>query len=626
MNNYSNRGGILLAAFAAVFLLYVVRLFFVQVISDEYAVIAQATDLEYQVVYPPRGIIYDRNESIYVNNSPISDVMFLPDEVRIPDTAMLESLLGIDRVRMRQIILAPKGLAKYVWHPLVSQLDEQTYARFSEQMWRFEGLKLVTKTARQYRYPAGAHFLGFINEVSKPELDFFERTGDTLDYRYRSGDFIGKIGIEREYERLLRGRKGKKIVLKDAYRRTMGAYADGKYDEKPFAGTDIMLSVDADLQVLGEKLMVNKRGSIVAIEPSTGEILAFVSAPSYDPALLTGSDLGKNFMKLSRDPEIPLINRPLTAQYPPGSVFKILQALAAMAQGVIDENVHFSCGGAWFRNKGKPKCHGAHGSCSLPLGIKASCNSFFAEVYYTFLNNPSFPDIHVAYQKWFDIMSQYGVGHKLGVDIPDEKPGLLPTKERYDKTYGAKGWGGLTIYSNSIGQGEVLMTPLQMGNACAMIANRGYFYKPHFLKSEKGADGSWVPSAYERHQVPGTSQQFQVVVDAMEQVVVSGTGTRARVDSIAVCGKTGTVENKAGEDHAVFIGFAPKDNPRIAIAVIVENAGFGGTWSAPICALMMEQYLKGGVKDEEKMKRILEASFKNEPKKKEATGEGVIID
>lgn len=613
MNNYANRGNIILAGIAGIFLLYAARLFYLQVVSEEYAIMAQATDLEYQEVYPPRGIIYDRNENIYVNNSPIFDVMFIPKEITIPDTSILESLLGLTRERIRATIKAPVGIARFQWHPLATQLSEQSYARFSEQMWRFEGIKIVTKTARQYRYPAGAHFLGFINEVNKTELDYFAKVGDTTSYRYRPGDLIGKIGIERQYEKLLRGKKGKKIILRDAFKRTMGAYADGKYDEKPHAGTDIRLGVDANLQVFGEQLMQNKRGSIVAIEPSTGEILAFVSAPSYDPSLLTGSELGQNFMRLALDKEIPLINRPLTAQYPPGSVFKILQALAAMSQGIIDENTHFHCGGAWFRNKGKPACHGAHGSCSLLVGIKQSCNSFFAEVYYTFLNHPSFPDIHDAYQKWYDIMSSYGAGHRLGVDLPDEKPGLVPTKERYDKTYGKKGWGALTIYSNSIGQGEVLMTPLQMANTAALIANRGHYYAPHFLVSEKGPDGSWIPTTQDMTKVPGTPQQYQIVVDAMEQVVVSGTGTRARIDSVAVCGKTGTVENKAGEDHAVFIGFAPKDHPRIAIAAIVENAGFGGTWSAPICGLMMEHYLNGGkIKDQAKLQRILDASFKNQ--------------
>jgi len=246
----------------------------------------------------------------------------------------------------------------------------------------------------------------------------------------------------------------------------------------------------------------------------------------------------------------------------------------------------------------------------LWVGIKQSCNSFFAEAYYQFLNSTQFSDIHQAYQRWWDIMSQYGVGHKLGVDLPDEKPGLLPTKERYDKLYGPKGWGALTIYSNSIGQGEVLMTPLQMANACAMIANRGFYYVPHFLKSEKGRNGKWAPSQFEKNTVPGSARFFQIVVDAMEQVVLSGTGTRAKIDSIAVCGKTGTVENKAGEDHSVFIGFAPKDHPRIAIAAIVENAGFGGTWSAPICSLMMEKYLTKKIKDPEKLKRIVEQSFR----------------
>lgn len=609
MNQGIQRGVIIIAIFSVVIFTYLGRLFFLQVMSEEYALKAEARDLNEETIYPSRGIIYDRNENIYVKNSPIFEVQFIPKEVTIPDTTVLEKYLGLTREQIRTRISKYGDIARYQWQPLETQLSKETYSRFSEQMWRFEGIKIVARLAREYTYPAGANFLGYINQVDSNEIKKAILNGDTVDYRYNSGDLIGKIGIEREYEKLLRGKKGKKVILRDVFKRPMGSYAKGAYDEPPVSGKDIKLGIDANLQLFGEKLMHNKRGSIVAIEPETGEILAFISAPTYDPGMLTGRDLGKNYYALKSDPNLPLLNRPLTAQYPPGSIFKILQALAALSQNVIGENDHFRCGGAWFRNRGKPACHGAHGACGLHTGIKSSCNSFFAEVYYTYLNHRSFDNIHDAYQSWYDTMAQYGIGKRLGVDIPGEKRGLLPPKEYYDKAYGKNSWGALTIYSNSIGQGEILMTPMQMANTAAIIANRGFYVPPHFLTGIKLSNGVWEKDPQPTIKVPGSSHQFDLVVDAMEDVVLSGTARRARIDSISVCGKTGTVENAAGEDHSVFMAFAPKEKPKIAIAAIVENAGFGGTWSAPICALMIEYYMNGFIKDQRKLQRILDQDF-----------------
>jgi penicillin-binding protein 2 len=609
MNTNINRGRVMLAFFGGVMLLYVVRLLYLQVLSEKYAIQAQAVDMERVELYPSRGIIYDRKDRLYVKNSPIFDVMFLPNQITIPDTTILEKYLGLTRQKLREEIKRYTGMSRYQWKPLVTKLDKEQWGRFSEHMWKFEGIKVVTRPIREYNYAAGAHFLGYLSKIDSADIKRQIKEEDRQDYPYSGEDLIGKVGIEAFYEKQLRGKKGTKIILRDNFNRPMGSYNNGEYDEFPVSGKDIKLGVDAELQVLGEKLMQGKRGSIVAIEPSTGEILAFISAPTYDPSQLTGSNLGTNYKRLSNDPELPLINRPLTAQYPPGSIFKIMQALAAMNEGVINENTQFGCGGAWFRNKGKPACHGAHGGVNLNYGIKQSCNSYFAEVYYTYLNDPRFKEIHEAYQSWYEHMIAFGLGRRLGVDLPDEKTGNIPTKEYYDRAYGAKSWGALTIYSNSIGQGEILMTPLQMANCAAMIANRGWYYPPHFLVAEKQGGGAWEKKAYQKIQPEGNPTQYLMVVDAMEQVVLSGTGTRARIDSISVCGKTGTVENKAGEDHSVFMAFAPRDNPKIAIAAIVENAGFGGTWSAPICALMIEQYMKGKIKDPAKMQRIVDARF-----------------
>lgn len=607
MNKNLNRGTIMLASFGGILLLYIVRLLYLQVLSEKYAIQANAVDMERVELYPSRGIIYDRKDRLYVKNSPIFDVMFLPNQIKIPDTTILEKYLGLSREKVRTEIHRYTGLERYHWQALMTKLDKEQWGRFSEHMWKFEGIKVVTRPIREYNYPAGAHMLGYLAKIDSGDIKRQIKEDDLEDYPYSGEDLVGKVGIEAYYEKKLRGKKGTKIILRDNFNRPMGPFNNGEFDELPVSGKDIKLGVDADLQVLGEKLMAGKRGSIVAIEPETGEILAFVSAPSYDPSLLTGSNYGLNYLKLSQDPEIPLINRPLTAQYPPGSIFKIMQALAAMNEGIIDENTQFGCGGAWFRNKGKPACHGAHGGVNLNYGIRQSCNSYFAEVYYSYLNDKRFKDIHAAYQSWYEHMIAFGLGRKLGVDLPDEKPGNVPAKEYYDRQYGAKQWGALTIYSNSIGQGEILLTPLQMANCAAMIANRGWYYPPHFLVAEKQGAGPWLPATYKRIQPRGNAAQYATVVDAMEQVVLAGTGTRARIDSIAVCGKTGTVENKAGEDHAVFMAFAPKDHPKIAIAAIVENAGFGGTWSAPICAFMIEQYLKGSIKDQAKLKAMCEA-------------------
>lgn len=626
MNNHRIRGLYILIGFSVIFLLYLGRLYYLQSVSTEYALDSKAKDLHTVTLIPSRGMIFDRDEKIYVKNTPVYDIKFIPREITIAaeDTARLEKLIGIGRKEIKaKIKQYNRGNKRYQWQEMVTRLDHAQFAAFSEESWRFEGMKVEPKMTREYVYPVGAHFLGYINEVTKEFLVKKHTSGDTLDYHYVSGDLTGIVGIEKQYEKLLRGKKGQKMIIRDVLNREIGSYAEGKYDIMPESGIDIRLGIDVDLQMLGEKLMANKRGSVVAIEPGSGEILAYVSAPSYDPSMLTGSDIGKNYFALAKDKELPLINRPIQAEYSPGSIFKILQALVALGDGVINEDSHFGCGGRWFRNRGKPACHGAHGACGLPVGIKQSCNSFFAEVYYQFLNSQKFKDVGGAYERWREVMTQYGVGVQLGVDIPNEKDGNLPTRGYYDRLYN-KSWGALTIYSNSIGQGEILMTPLQMANSAVIIANRGWYYPPHFLKSvRKGS--SWIKDPYQQRKVPGSARQFEVVVDAMESVVNAGTARRARIDSISVCGKTGTVENPHGEDHSVFMAFAPKENPQIAIACIVENAGFGGTWSAPICSLMMEYYLTGEIKNEYKLKRILEADFLNKEEESNEIAQNQVI-
>ncbi len=609
MNDLRIRGQVLVVVFIAAGLLFISRLFFLQVWSEDYALKSNQLDMQKIVIRPPRGIIFDRNEKIYVQNSPVFDVIFIPAQLYIPDTTILEDILGLSKEEIRKRISKyPKGdLERVRPQELERQVNARQATRLQERLWEFKGIYLEAKNSREYIYPVGANFLGYINQVNPVDIET-----DAEGY-YQPRDLIGITGIEREYEPFLRGKKGKRIILVDAFHREVGSYADGKLDELPIEGRDIKLGVDAELQAFGEALMRNKKGSIVAIEPATGEILAFVSAPVYDPNLFTGRELGKYYKLLEKDTLKPLFNRPLMAKYPPGSVFKLLQALAAMSDGIITPQTHFNCIGAWPRNKGKPKCHGAHGSPELRTAIIHSCNAYFAETYYSFLTHNKFKDIHQSYDTWWERMSSYGSGHKLGIDIPNETAGNLPTSNYYDKIYGKKSWHAFTVYSNSIGQGEVQMTPLQMANAVALIANRGFYVTPHFVTEKRNTDGSWEPIRYEKINPKGDTSHYNIVVEAMADVVSFGTGTMAQIDSIIVCGKTGTAEDPPRKDHSVFIAFAPKDNPKIAIACIVENAGWGGSWAAPICSLMMEKYLNRKIKNEAKLKRILDADFIRSP-------------
>lgn len=608
MNDYRIRGLQIFAAMVGVVVIYLIRLFYLQVLSPEYALASTETDLRDVNTTPSRGIIFDRNEAIYVKNSPLYDVKFIPRQITIPDTSILEELLGMDRKTIRDKIVNQKGINKYRTQDLATRINLETYNRLSEHLWQFEGITVEVRPTRDYVYSCGAHFLGFINQASPDDTARTNHPDST--YRYLHNDLIGKSGLEKEYEHMLRGKKGRKTVLMDAYNRVVGPYADGKYDVDPVPGLDLKIGVDVHLQMFAEQLMKGKRGSVVAIEPTTGEILVFVSAPSFDPGLLTGSDLGRNYLQLQSDTiQKPLINRALSAQYPPGSIFKILQAMAAMSEGIADSNTHFGCPGGWPRGpQNKPACHGAHGYVGLEDAIRVSCNPFFAELYYTFMSSPKYKNIQEAYQTWRDRMNSYGIGRKLGVDLPDEKPGNLATVDYYNRFYRSS-WNGVTIFSNAIGQGEVLLTPLQMCNEAVIIANRGYYITPHFLRAYREQEGPWMPMAFDTIRLPQPRYQFEVAVNAMQTVVESGTGTMARIDSVVVCGKTGTVESKGQEDHAVFICFAPKDNPKIAVSVIVENAGFGGTWAAPIASLIMEKHLTGKIKNQAKLDRILQQDF-----------------
>jgi penicillin-binding protein 2 len=575
---------VLIAIFLSLAVIYIIRLAFLQLFDDSYLRSAQQNVLQEQTIYPARGLIYDRNGDLLVYNDAIYDLMVTPDQVKNLDTIDFCSVLGITKegfIQRFEKMKRSKGYAPYREQVFEKQLSIQTYATLQEKMFDFLGFTTIVRTDRRYKYSDAAHVMGYIGEVTDRDI---EKSGDY----YRLGDFIGISGVERTYEEVLRGQKGVRYILVDSKNRTQGRYKDGSFDTAAIAGENIELSIDHLLQQLGEQLLNNKIGSIVAIEPSTGEILALVASPTYDPNLFVGRERGNNYMKLLRDPSKPLFNRPLAAPYPPGSIFKVLMSLTGQQEGVLTPNTSYGCHhGYMFVG-----CH-PHGSpVQLRGAIAVSCNAYFCQVYRSVVNNPRYPKAELAYKNFHKHMASFGLGKKLGVDLYGEGGGLLPTSEYYDKIYGRYRWQATTTLSLGIGQGELGITPLQMANATAAVANRGYYITPHIVKTIDGKPNP-NPEYQNKHWTTIDTAYFPVVIDGMEDVVIGGTARIAQIPGIAICGKTGTAQNPHGKDHSVFFAFAPKYNPKIAIAVIVENAGYGATWAAPIASLMMEQYLTG---------------------------------
>lgn len=606
------RGYVLFTLITLVMLGYVARLFSIQVLSDEYAQQGEQRVIKTKHPVPPRGNIYDRKGRIYVSNRPMFSMMITPRELEIVDTTVLIDYLDMTTGEIDQAIAQAAAYSSYKESIFARYVEPEAYGALQEQLWDFSGISFTNSNKRYYNEPVGANLLGYISEVSPEEIESHREPEDQPDdLWYTPGDQIGKSGIERHYEDSLRGKKGTKKVLKNVHNREVGSYAHGKFDEMAVRGQDIMLGIDTRLQAFGEELMQNKKGSIVAIDPESGEILAFVSAPTYNPNDLTGREFRKNWRRLRSDTLNPLYNRPLMARYPPGSIFKIPLALTALSEGVVQPSTIYRCGGGFWRNGGKPGCHAHASPLALGNAIRYSCNAYFAATYMDFLHADKWEDFYQGYNTWYEYMQEFGFGRQLGIDIPYEVSGLIPASARYDKWYGEGRWAATTVISNAIGQGEILMTPLQMANLAAILANRGYYRVPHFAKAmRKSKNEDWVSLYYEEKRTRVASRHFDVVIDAMEKVVESGTARRAQIEGIAVCGKTGTVENPHGKDHSVFIAFAPKDNPRIAIATVVENCGYGGTWAAPICALMMEKFLKGEVDTKSwKYQRIVQANF-----------------
>lgn len=574
-------------------LIYLIRLFTLQIMSDDYKKNADSNAFLNKVLFPARGAIYDRNGELLVYNQPAYDVMVVMKEVEELDTLDFCQTLNISKAYFLKRMLDIKnrnlnpGYSRYTEQLFMNQLSAEEFAVFQEKLFKFKGFYIQRRTIRQYTYGVGAHVLGDVAEVSRRDIE-------NDDY-YRMGDYIGIQGVERSYEKQLRGEKGVEVLLRDAHGRIQGRYMEGAYDRTPVAGKNLTLGLDVKLQQLGERLLEGKIGSIVAIEPATGEVLCMVSSPSYDPHLMIGRQRGKNHLELSKDSWKPLLNRAISGTYPPGSTFKTSQALTFLQEGIITPETSYPCYHGFVFGGLRVGCH-SHGS-PLPLvpAIATSCNGYFCWGLYHMLGaKKKYGSVQKAMTVWKDHMVSMGFGYRLGIDIPGEKRGMIPNAAYYDKNYRGS-WNGLTVISIAIGQGEVTLTPLQIANLGATIANRGHFITPHVVKEVEGEE---LDSLYRFPRRTNIDRNYyEVVVKGMRQAVLGGTCRGANIPGIEVCGKTGTAENR-GHDHSVFMGFAPMEQPKIAIAVYVENGGFGAVYGVPIGALMMEQYLNGKLSPE----------------------------
>lgn len=570
-------------------IVYLIRLFTLQLLSDDYKKNADSNAFLKKIEFPSRGVITDRRGRLLVYNQPAYDIMVVMNEEKGRlDTAEFCQTLGITKDffirRMAEIKDRAKnpGYSRFTQQLFMSQLSDREFSVFQEKIFRFPGFYVQKRSIRQYQYPYAAHVLGDVAEVSRSDIE-------ASDY-YQSGDYIGKLGIERSYEEQLRGEKGVQILLRDAHGRIQGSYQDGKFDRKPVAGKDLTLSIDIKLQALGERLLEGKIGSIVAIEPATGEVLCMVSSPTYDPRLMVGRQRGRHHMELSRDVWKPLLNRSIMGQYPPGSTFKTSQGLTYMTEGIITPTTQFPCHHGFNYRGLHVGCHGHASPVALVGALSTSCNSYFCWGLFQMMSNRRrYRNVQEAMNTWRDYMVSMGFGYKLGIDLPGEKRGLIPNASFYDKNYRGS-WNGLTVISISIGQGEVNLTPLQIANLGATIANRGYYYVPHVVRKVKGEPLDTLFTR--RHYTKASRRAYDYVVAGMRASVLGGTCRAANRADYEVCGKTGTAQNR-GQDHSVFMGFAPMNHPRIAIAVYVENGGFGADYGVPIGSLMMEQYLKG---------------------------------
>ena len=618
--NLEGRKVVFILLFIALGIVFIARLFYMQVVDDKWIERAGEVAKKQISIKPPRGIMYDRYGKKVVANKTYYNLMFVEDEIEDLDTAKFAALIGIsvDSIRKRFATIKKKldrkthskstgndtlvnDYRSYLPYPLLIELTSDEIAKMATELPDFKGFYEEPISMRYYPYSSGANIFGYLNEIRPREYNADRRF-------YSIGDIVGRTGLEKYYEKYLRGRKGKKVILTSSKGKLVDNFADGKLDTNAQQGPALELGLDIELQDYGEELMKNKTGSIVAIEPSSGEILAMVSAPSYDPNRMVGfRKIHKNYSLIYNDSLKPFFPRPIAAGYPPGSIFKPLQALIGLQEGVINENSSFPCNKAWV------KCHNHPAATTVKKSIQYSCNPYY---YYTVKRiiqqgtvESNFKDAATGLAIWEKYMHSFGLGEKLGTDIFGQTSGVIPNVDFYNKWYGKYRWAFSTIRSNSIGQGEVKLTPLQMANTAALIANKGYYYTPHLVKSI--GDQGPLKKFTVKNNTMVDAKNFTVVCEGMRGVVNEpyGTARRARIKDVVVAGKTGTAQNPHGKDHSVFMAYAPFDNPKIAIAVFVENAGFGGTWAAPIASLMIEKYLKGETSHEYREKRILEADL-----------------
>lgn len=605
LNPYVNRKYLIGSVFSLFVLAYLVRLFYIQVIDEQYKFSAENNSQRRIIKYPPRGVIYDRNGLLMVQNEAAFDLMVIPRQVQPFDTVDFCAMLNVAQEDFRQMLKKAADYSGYRPSALVSQVSSETYAIMQEKMFKFPGFFFQSRTLRRYPRPVAAHLLGYVGEVD-------ERVIKENPY-YRMGDYIGISGVEAAYEEYLRGRKGVSIYTVDVHNRIVGHFAEGKLDTIPVLGNDIVLSIDLELQEYAEKLLQNKKGSVVAIDPSTGQILALVNSPTYDPNLLVGRVRAKNYHKLLYAEGKPLFNRATMAKYPPGSTFKMANGLIALQEGVISNTTTFGCSMGFRLGNVKVGCHAHASPLDLVHAVSNSCNAYFCHVFRKIIDNPKYKSTQKGFEEWRSYMLDFGFGRKLGSDQPHEGTGNIPSVGYYDRYFGVNRWRSLTIISLSIGQGEIGVTPLQLANFGAIIGNRGWYYRPHMIREIKGANADF--SEYSEKQTTRIRPEFyEFMAEGMEQAVLAGTARIARLDSVVVCGKTGTAQNPHGKDHSLFLAFAPKNNPIISIAVIVENGGFGATYAAPIASLCMEKYLYREVKRKDLEERMIQANLMNADK------------
>lgn len=607
-DKFGNRAVSILVIIVGLSTILLCRLVYIQVIAQEYKQFAEENTRSRSTVIPSRGLILDRDGRRLVSNETAYDLIVVLNQVKAFDTAAFCEIFEVEKTFLDEKIRTfQKEKRWYTPTTLLKQLPASSVGRFQERQFDFRGFYLISRIARRFEYPIAAHILGYLGEVTKDNIKASEGY-------YKLQDHIGKSGLERQYEGELRGEKGFEYSIVDKFNRTIGKYSEGDFDVPAKPGQTLISTIDAELQQYGERLMQNKLGAIVAIEPATGEILAMVSSPTFDPTEIVGRNRSSTFAKLSVDTNKPMYNRTITARYPPGSTFKPIMALVGLQEGVINPGTRFPCRMGYTIPGLHVGCHQHKNNLNLLESIAQSCNAYYCHTFRNVIDQKRYKSTQEGFEAWHAYMESFGFGVRLGIDMPNEKPGDLPSVGKYDQVYGAGRWRSSYIISLAIGQAEISLTPLQMANMTAILANEGYYYTPHLVKEP-------VVQTLEKKRTLVGKEHFKPVIDGMEEVFKTGTGRWYSMDQYVQCGKTGTAENPHGEDHSNFIAFAPREQPKIAIAVVIENGGYGATWAAPIASLMIEKYLTDSISRPHFEKKMLEKDFIHKEKPVEETAQ-----